>query len=143
MVKSLALILRGFDCFLALVSFFGKKYKFVMHKSFFLKTWNPMTRLTQVLLSCLPILLTLHLQAQQAEPTPPPATEKFSSPVIADEMTVNPEQNKMWRTGQAKYSAKPKSMWELGIHGGSSFVSGDVDAAFPAGYGFGLHVRKL
>jgi outer membrane protein OmpA-like peptidoglycan-associated protein len=57
-------------------------------------------------------------------------------------MTVNPEQNKMWRTGQAKYSAKPKSMWELGIHGGSSFVSGDVDAAFPAGYGFGLHVRK-
>jgi OOP family OmpA-OmpF porin len=94
-----------------------------------------MTRLTQVLLSCLPMLLTLHLQAQTA-------TEKFSAPVIADEMTVNPEQNKLWRTGQAKYSAKPKSMWELGIHGGSSFVAGDVDAAFPAGYGFGLHLRK-
>jgi len=94
-----------------------------------------MTRLYQVLLSGLPVLLSLHLHAQTAP-------DKFASPVIADEMTVNPEQNKLWRTGQAKYSAKPKSMWELGIHGGSSFISGDVDAAFPAGYGFGLHLRK-
>jgi len=95
-----------------------------------------MTRLTQVLLFCLPILLfTNHLQSQNT-------TDKFASPVIEDEMTVNPEQNKLWRTGQAKYSAKPKNMWELGINGGSSFVSGDVDAAFPAGYGFGLHLRK-
>ena len=64
------------------------------------------------------------------------------SPVIADEMTVNPEQNKLWRTGQSKYSAKPKSMWELGLHGGSAFIAGDVEAPFPAGYGFGLHLRK-
>ena len=94
-----------------------------------------MTRLTQVLLFCLPILFTHHLQSQNT-------TDKFASPVIEDEMTVNPEQNKLWRTGQAKYSAKPKSMWELGIGAGSSFISGDVDAAFPAGYGFGLHLRK-
>jgi len=33
-------------------------------------------------------------------------------------------------------------MWELGINGGSSYVAGDVDAKAPAGYGFGLHVRK-
>jgi OmpA-OmpF porin, OOP family len=94
-----------------------------------------MTRLHQVLLSGLPLLFSLHLHAQTA-------TDKFASPVISDEMTVNPEQNKMWRTGQAKYSAKPKSMWELGIHGGTSFVAGDVDAKGPAGYGFGLHIRK-
>jgi len=68
--------------------------------------------------------------------------ESFMSPVIEDEMTVNPEQNKLWRTGQAKYSAKPKSMWELGLHGGSAFVGGDVEAPFPAGYGVGLHIRK-
>jgi len=94
-----------------------------------------MRRLHIVLLSCLPVLLSVHIHAQTA-------TEKFSSPVISDEMTVNPEQNKLWRTGQAKYSAKPKSMWELGINAGSSFVAGDVDAKAPAGYGFGLHVRK-
>ncbi len=94
-----------------------------------------MTRLYQLLLSGLPVLLSFHLTAQTA-------TDKFSSPVIEDEMTVNPEQNKLWRTGQAKYSAKPKSMWELGIHAGPAFVSGDVEAPFPAGYGFGLHLRK-
>ncbi|HJW29775.1 MAG TPA: hypothetical protein VJ508_11115, partial [Saprospiraceae bacterium] len=33
-------------------------------------------------------------------------------------------------------------MWELGIHAGYAFVSGDVEAPFPAGYGFGLHIRK-
>ena len=94
-----------------------------------------MTRLYQLLLSGLPVLFSLHLQAQTAN-------DKFSSPVISDSMTVNPEQNRMWRTGQAKYSAKPKSMWELGINGGTSFVAGDVDAKAPAGYGFGLHIRK-
>jgi len=64
------------------------------------------------------------------------------SPVVEDEMTVNPEQNKMWRSGQSRYAAKPKSMWELGLHGGSAFVSGDVEAPFPAGYGVGIHLRK-
>lgn len=95
-----------------------------------------MTRLYQVLLSGLPLLLSIHLRAQET------VTATFSSPVIEDEMTVNPEQNKLWRTGQAKYSAKPKSMWELGIHAGPAFISGDVEAPFPAGYGFGLHLRK-
>ncbi len=94
-----------------------------------------MTRLYRILLSGLPVLLSLYIHAQTS-------TEKFSSPVIADEMTVNPEQNKLWRTGQAKYSAKPKNMWELGINAGSSFIAGDVDAAGLSGYGFGLHLRK-
>lgn len=94
-----------------------------------------MTRLFYVLLSSLPILFTSYLTAQTAD-------DKFAAPVIEDEMTADPEQNKMWRTGQSVYSAKPKNMWELGIHAGPAFVSGDVEAPFPAGYGFGLHLRK-
>jgi len=94
-----------------------------------------MTRQFYLLLSSLPLLLTLNMNAQEPN-------DKFMAPVIEDEMTVNPEQNKMWRTGQSAFSAKPKNMWELGIHGGYAFVSGDVEAPFPAGYGFGLHLRK-
>ncbi len=94
-----------------------------------------MTRLYHVLLSCLLLILIVPSFAQTT-------TDQFMSPVIEDEMTVNPEQNKMWRSGQARYSAKPKSMWELGIHAGPAFISGDVEAPFPSGYGFGLHLRK-
>ena len=57
-------------------------------------------------------------------------------------MTVDPEQNKKWRMGEGKYSAKPKNMWELGIHTGHFFVDGDVDPTQPGGYGIGLHLRK-
>lgn len=94
-----------------------------------------MTRQLYVLLACLPILFSTVIKAQTVD-------DKFAAPVIEDEMTADPEQNKMWRTGQSVYSAKPKSMWELGIHAGSAFVSGDVEAPFPAGYGFGLHLRR-
>jgi len=64
------------------------------------------------------------------------------APVINDEMTKDPEQNRLWRLGQNKYSAQPKHMWELGIHGGHMFISGDVDSKLPGGYGVGLHLRK-
>lgn len=90
-----------------------------------------MTRLFYVLLSSLFILFFSNLNAQTNEPSE-----------ITDEMTADPEQNAAWRTGQGVYSAKPKNMWELGIHAGPAFVSGDVEAPFPAGYGFGLHLRK-
>src|SRR5688500_17684087 len=92
-----------------------------------------MTRLLYVLLSSLPYLFFTTAHAQ---------TTEDAVPEITDEMTVDPEQNAAWRTGQSVYSAKPKNMWELGIHGGHAFVSGDVEAPFPAGYGFGLHIRK-
>lgn len=92
-----------------------------------------MTRLFHVLLSSLFILLATGLQAQ---------TNTDVTPEITDEMTADPEQNAAWRTGQAVYSARPKHMWELGIHAGTAFISGDVEAPFPAGYGFGLHLRK-
>ncbi|HSF88753.1 MAG TPA: hypothetical protein VLA46_05000, partial [Saprospiraceae bacterium] len=94
-----------------------------------------MTRVHLVLLFSIPMLFFNALRAQTA-------TGEFMSPDIADEMTVNPEQNKLWRSGQSKYSARPKSMWEIGLHGGSAFIAGDVEAPFPAGYGFGLHLRK-
>ncbi len=68
--------------------------------------------------------------------------DRFSSPVIDDEMTVDSDQNKQWKMGQAKFSAKPKSMWELGLNAGYSFISGDVEAPMFAGYGFGVHLRK-
>ena len=64
------------------------------------------------------------------------------APVITDEMTRDPEQNRQWRLGQYKYSAKPKNMWELGIHFGHFFIDGDVDRKIFGGYGFGAHLRK-
>lgn len=61
---------------------------------------------------------------------------------ISDEMTKNSDQNKQWRMGEYKYSAKPKNAWELGIHAGHYAIVGDVDASTPAGFGLGLHLRK-
>ena len=94
-----------------------------------------MRRLYYVLLSCLLILLTSTMKAQEPN-------DKFTATVIEDEMTKDPEQNKMWRSGQSVFPAKPKHMWELGIHGGTAFISGDVEAPAPSGYAFGVHLRK-
>ncbi|BAV08600.1 OmpA family protein [Filimonas lacunae] len=41
---------------------------------------------------------------------------------------------------QYPYPAKPRDMWELGFHGGYSFISGDIDAR--PGFGGGLSLRK-
>jgi outer membrane protein OmpA-like peptidoglycan-associated protein len=68
--------------------------------------------------------------------------DTWTAPRITDSMTVNPAQNKKWRMGEGKYSAKPKDAWELGIHTGHFFTDGDVDPSIPAGYGVGLHIRK-
>jgi len=61
---------------------------------------------------------------------------------ITDEMTSNADQNKEWRMGQSKFSAKPKNALEIGIKGGHYFIDGDVDRELPAGWGVGLHLRK-
>jgi OOP family OmpA-OmpF porin len=37
-------------------------------------------------------------------------------------------------------SATPKNMWEIGLHGGHLFVSGDVP--YKPGFGGGFHIRK-
>ena len=43
--------------------------------------------------------------------------------------------------GTYNYPAKPRSMWEVGLKGGSFMIGGDVPAVFP-GIGFGAHIRK-
>lgn len=68
--------------------------------------------------------------------------DAFTKSSYTDEMTQDPEQNKMWKMGQTSYSAKPKSAWELGVHVGHLFIDGDVDRTLPGGYGLGLHLRK-
>ncbi len=72
----------------------------------------------------------------------PSQKSPWLAPVITDDMTKDPEQNRQWRLGQYKYSSQPKHMWELGIHGGHFFIDGDVDPTIPGGYGAGLHLRK-
>jgi hypothetical protein len=66
----------------------------------------------------------------------------WETPIITDDMTVDPELNKAWREGKSSYSAKPKHMWELGVHFGHFFIDGDVDRTIPGGYGVGLHLRR-
>lgn len=61
---------------------------------------------------------------------------------IADELTVNPEQNKMWKMGESQFPAAPKDAWELGVHLGHYTINGDLPTLYPAGFGVGLHVRN-
>lgn len=50
-------------------------------------------------------------------------------------------QQQEFMQGTYNFPAKPRSMWEIGVKGGSFMVSGDVPAKFP-GFGWGVHVRK-
>jgi len=50
-----------------------------------------------------------------------------------------PQQNE-FLNNQYPYPSKPRSMWEIGVSGGTSFFFSDIDPAF--GYGGGLSVRK-
>jgi len=68
--------------------------------------------------------------------------DAFITPNISDEMTVDADQNQQWKSGEYKYSAKPKNAWELGVHAGHYFIDGDVDRTLPGGFGLGLHLRK-
>ncbi len=89
------------------------------------------------------ILLSTYIQGQSDSiGLISPVNSPWLAPVITDEMTKDPEQNRQWRLGQYKYSAQPKHMWEVGVHGGHFFIDGDVDPTIPGGYGTGLHLRK-
>nr|MBX2814778.1 hypothetical protein [Saprospiraceae bacterium] len=96
-----------------------------------------MTQLFRLALAIGFVSLLQTVQAQDAT-----GSTVTSAAAIEDDMTVDPEQNKQWREGMHPYSAKPKNMWEFGIHAGYSFISGDVEAVFPAGFGVGVHLRK-
>lgn len=74
--------------------------------------------------------------------TPIDYQDTWSSPMILDEMTRDPEQNKSWRMGDYRYSAKPKNSLEFGLHFGHFVIEGDVDKNILGGYGIGFHLRK-
>lgn len=110
-------------------------------------------RFFKTLTICIGLLLTTDLVlGQDAVPTVlttvaeeavvPIIDDTWLAPIISDEMTTNPEQNRQWRLGQSKYSAQPKDMWEFGLHGGHFFIDGDVDRRIPGGFGLGGHLRK-
>jgi outer membrane protein OmpA-like peptidoglycan-associated protein/opacity protein-like surface antigen len=50
-----------------------------------------------------------------------------------------PQQNE-FLNNQHPYPSKPRSMWELGVSGGTSFLFSDIDPAL--GYGGGVSLRK-
>lgn len=55
------------------------------------------------------------------------------------------EQHRKFLNHQTAFPAKPRNMWEVGLHGGMYNVSGDVPALFfwnGGGFGVGAHVRK-
>ncbi len=52
----------------------------------------------------------------------------------------NMAQFNSFRNNQSNYPAKPRDMWELGLHGGYHFIKGNV-AALP-GFGGGISLRK-
>ena len=68
--------------------------------------------------------------------------QNMDGPPITAEMTVNPDQHRAWEQGNYKYSARPKDMWEIGVHGGHFLIDGDVDPLVPPGYGLGVHLRR-
>ncbi len=49
-------------------------------------------------------------------------------------------QQKQFTEGTYLYPPKPRDKWEVGVHGGGFFISGDVKST--GGYGFGVAVRK-
>lgn len=108
--------------------------------------------LLRTFLVCLVILLTSGVVQSQESETADEVVDQESvasdvnltwlAPVVTDEMTKDPEQNRQWRLGQYKYSSRPKDMWELGLHLGHFFIDGDVDRKIPGGFGLGLSLRK-
>ncbi|HRH99934.1 MAG TPA: OmpA family protein [Saprospiraceae bacterium] len=65
-----------------------------------------------------------------------------SEPAVDASLNTVEDKDAMWKSGKAKYPAKPKNMWEIGVHGGHYFIDGDVDPYIKPGFGVGLHIRK-
>src|ERR1051325_3478702 len=55
------------------------------------------------------------------------------------------DQHRKFLNHQYNFPAKPRNMWELGVHGGLYNISGDVPSLMlwqKGGFGLGAHVRK-
>ena len=50
------------------------------------------------------------------------------------------EQHEKWLNNEEQFPAKPRSMWQLGLHGGMLRLAADVKSEM--GYGYGLALRK-
>lgn len=50
------------------------------------------------------------------------------------------KQHEQWKKGDYNFPGKPRNMWQVGVHGGSFTISGDVNERL--GWGAGFHVRK-
>ncbi|MEM6725416.1 MAG: OmpA family protein, partial [Bacteroidota bacterium] len=62
-------------------------------------------------------------------------------PITDDDVVQDPDgQHREWKKGTQKYPSKPKDMIEIGLHGGSFLITGDVVPEF--GWAAGLHIRK-
>lgn len=69
------------------------------------------------------------------------STLAIAQPSVTDaDVTKEGQISEFNGLNKATFPARPKSMWEIGLHGGHAFVSGDVNPEL--GYGFGIHVRK-
>lgn len=110
-----------------------------------------MTRLGSLLIIVFTIILTTsqisQAQKRSSRTVDPQGTvllsgEKSSDYGLADNRTVDPEQNARWKEGDYPYPARPRDMWELGVNIGHSFISGDVETEIPSSFGAGLHIRK-
>ncbi len=87
----------------------------------------------RILMGLISLLFVITINAQD---------DTYTRPNITDDMTVDAEQNKSWKMGENDYPARPKDMWELGVHLGHFFIGSDVDTKIPGGIGLGLHLRK-
>ena len=100
-------------------------------------------------LTTLALLLVFASGAYAQEPTDtlPPSNYK---PVLPDyrgvvgDSTVIPDsrmdQQKRFEEGTYMFPPKPRNKWEIGVHGGGFFISGDVSTR--GGWGVGASVRK-
>lgn len=68
--------------------------------------------------------------------------DTWTKAMISDDMTVDPDLNAKWRSGDYGYSSKPKNAFEVGVHLGHFHINGDVQNDPFKGFGVGLHVRK-
>jgi len=88
------------------------------------------------LLSMIALMFATVSHAQNEE------KEAFRTIVIEDEMTKDPDQNERYRNGEYAFSARPKHMWEVGLHVGHLMINGDLNTRLFGGFGVGLHARK-
>lgn len=99
-----------------------------------------------LLLGLFSLFLCVNIFAQETETIIEETTEDYNdtwrTPLITDDMTGDADQNKAWRMGDERFSARPKNAWELGIHLGHFHINGDVVSQLPSGFGVGLHIRR-